>query len=98
MSLPIDIAHSEAHGRGAFTVTRDGARLAVMEYRRDAPDRVTIVHTEVDDALRGLGIARQLLDATVAWARATGTRLGATCSYAAAQLAKDPSSRDVFAP
>ena len=98
MNPPIDIAHSEAHGRGAFTVTRDGARLAAMEYVRDAPDHVTVVHTEVDDALRGQGIASQLLDATVAWARTTGTRLGATCSYAAAQLAEDPSFRDVFTP
>ena len=55
-------------------------------------------HTEVDDALQGMGIARKLLDRTVAWARETGTKIIATCPYAKAQFARDASIRDVLQP
>ena len=90
------IAHEEADGKGAFFVTRDGTRLGEMRYHRDRDDHVVIVHTEVSDVLRGQGVARKLLDATVAWARETGTKLGATCPYAKAQFDKDAAIRDVY--
>lgn len=93
----ITIAHSEADGRGAFFIERDGSRVAEMTYSRAADDLVIIDHTEVHELLRGLGVSRKLLDATVAWARTTHTRILATCPYAAAQFEKDPSIRDVFA-
>jgi uncharacterized protein len=60
--------------------------------------RVVVVHTGVDESLRGLGIARRLLDSLVAWARETGTRVSATCPYAKRELERDPSIRDVFEP
>ncbi|MCC6622202.1 MAG: N-acetyltransferase [Deltaproteobacteria bacterium] len=97
----LEIRHDSDDAGGAFVVPGpevDGGpgRLAAMVYRRRAPDRVTIVHTEVDDSLRGQGVARRLLDALVAWARATGARVAATCPYAKAQLDKDESLRDVY--
>ena len=69
-----------------------------MAYRRKDPHLVVIVHTEVDDALRGQGVGRKLLDATVAWARETGTKIIPTCPYAKAQFDKDKSIRDVLSP
>jgi len=56
------------------------------------------MHTEVGPRLQGRGVARRLLDAAVAWARETNTRLAATCPYAKAQFAKDASIRDVYDP
>jgi predicted GNAT family acetyltransferase len=93
----IEIAHAEADGRGAFFVEREGARLAEMTYTRAGDDLVIIDHTEVNPKLQGLGVARRLLDAAVAWARATKTRVMATCPYALAQFERDPSIRDVLA-
>jgi predicted GNAT family acetyltransferase len=58
---------------------------------------VIIDHTEVHPKLQGLGVARKLLDAAVAWARATKTRVMATCPYALAQFERDLSIRDVLA-
>ena len=94
---PIEISHEESDTRGAFFIERGGMRLAEMTYSRGGPDLVIIDHTEVHEQLQGLGIARKLLDATVAWARSTHTRLMATCTYAAAQFEKDASLRDVLA-
>jgi predicted GNAT family acetyltransferase len=90
------IEHAEADGRGAFFVAREGVRLAEMTYSRVDPKLVIIDHTEVKQALQGLGVARKLLDYAVAWARETGTKITATCPYASAQFEKDPSIQDVL--
>lgn len=89
------VSHTEQDQRGVFFIEENGARIAEMSYRRLGESRVLIDHTEVDPRLRGRGIARQLLDAAVAWARASGTRLSATCSYVQVQFARDPALRDV---
>lgn len=93
----IEIDHEESGGRGAFFVAREGVRLAEMTYSRVDPQHVIIDHTEVNEHLRGLGVARRLLDTAVAWARSTGTRITATCPYAKSQFDADPSIRDVLA-
>jgi predicted GNAT family acetyltransferase len=100
MGEPIRIEHEddESGGRGAFFIAREGIRLAEMTYTRVGPAHVIVDHTDVHDALRGHAVGRRLLDATVAWARESGTRISATCPYATAQLESDPSLRDVYVP
>jgi predicted GNAT family acetyltransferase len=92
----LQIRQEESEGRGAFVIDAGGKRLALQSYRRVDGNHVVIDHTQVDDSLRGRGVARRLLDASVAWARTTGTRIAATCPYAKAQFEKDPSIRDVL--
>ena len=92
----LEIEHEEEDGRGAFFEAKQGFRLAQMTYSRASEHLVIIDHTEVDDRLRGLGVGRKLLDATVAWARETGTKIIATCPYAIAQFDRDASIRDVL--
>lgn len=92
----IRIEHEEDNGRGAFFVARESLRLAEMTYSRASATRIIVDHTEVQTALRGLGVARMLLDKLVAWARETGTRVHATCPYAKAQFEKDASIGDVY--
>lgn len=91
------IAHEEAGHRGAFFYNREGRRLAEMTYSRANASLIIVDHTEVDDSLTGQGVARRLLDALVTWARDTSTKVLATCPYATAQFARDPSIRDVLA-
>jgi len=92
------VQREESEHRGAFFMARDGARVAEMTFSRVNPTLVMIDHTEVSDSLRGQGAARRLLDAAVAWARQTKTRLIPVCPYAKAQFDKDPSIHDVLAP
>jgi predicted GNAT family acetyltransferase len=91
------VAHEEQDGRGSFTIERDGARIGLMTYRRSDASHVAIDHTEVDPSLRGGGIARRLLDAAVAWARQTNTKITPRCSYVAVQFRRDKSIGDVLA-
>ena len=92
------IAHLEEPHGGAFVLEQQGRRVGEMSYRRLGESRILVDHTYVDPALRGHGVARQLLDAAVAWARQTGTRMEASCSYVVVQFARDPSLRDVQGP
>lgn len=82
--------------RGAFFLERDGKRVAELTYSRMNDQKVIIDHTEVDPALGGQGVGRQLLDAAVEWARETGTKFKVVCPFARAQFARDPSIRDVL--
>jgi uncharacterized protein len=97
-AMSIAVEHEEAERRGMFFVVRDGKRVAAMTYARTDDHEIVVDHTEVDDSLKGQGVGRKLLDALVVWARATQTRVRATCPYALAQFNKDPSIRDVYAP
>lgn len=94
---PLDIEHTEEDGRGAFFIAREGIRLAEMTYSRTDEKLVIVDHTEVNEKLQGLGVGRKLLNALVAWARETGTKIIATCPYAKAQFERDASIRDVLA-
>jgi predicted GNAT family acetyltransferase len=76
---------------------RARGQVGELTYRRPGPARILIDHTEVSPHLRGRGVARQLLDAAVAWARVHDIRIGATCSYVLAQFARDSSLHDVRA-
>lgn len=89
------ISHSESDRGGAFFIEDRGRRLAEMTYQRLGQTRVLVDHTFVDPGLRGGGVARQLLDAAVAWARQSGTKISATCSYVLVQFARDKTLADV---
>ena len=91
------VSHEEQDSRGRFVIQRDGVRVGLMTYRRGDARHISIDHTEVDPALRGGGIARRLLDAAVAWARQTDTKIIPHCSYVVVQFARDKSIADVLA-
>lgn len=96
------IQHEEANAKGAFYIDPPGRpsqaseHLAEMTYSRTNASMIIIDHTHVDDSLRGEGVGRHLLDALVAWARETGTKVLPLCPFAKAQFDKDASIRDVL--
>lgn len=91
-----NVGHEEVGHRGTFYFELDGDRRGEMTYSRASPTLIIIDHTEVDHALGGQGIGVRLLEAAVAWARESGTKVMATCPFASAQFARDPSLRDVL--
>jgi predicted GNAT family acetyltransferase len=90
------VAHEERGHRGAFVVERDGKRLAELTYTV-AGSRVILDHTTVDDALRGTGAGKQLVEAAVKWARAADRKLMPLCPFARSVFDKTPEYRDVLA-
>jgi hypothetical protein len=88
------IEHVE--GSGFFLHDESGRRIAELTYRRTGTATVLADHTWVDPSLRGRGVAKRLLDALVAWARATGTKIIPVCSYVVAEARRDPGLGDVM--
>ena len=59
---------------------------------KQKPVSVCIDHTFVDDSLRGMGIAGELVSRAVQQIQANGKQVTATCSYAAHWLEKQKGS------
>ncbi len=93
---PLPIRHEQTGHRGRFIIEKDGQLLAEMTY--SSGDRVTIIdHTMVDQALRGTGAGRRLVEAAVQWARRDAIRLLPLCPFAKAQFGRTPEWADVLA-
>jgi uncharacterized protein len=76
------IEHEEKQNKGAFFVEANGKRIAELLYFHPGPGRINIYHTEVDQSLRGKGVAGDLVDAAVKFARENEKKIIATCPYA----------------
>jgi uncharacterized protein len=79
--------------RHRFELDIDGA-VAFATYRTTA-DTVIITHTETPPALRGRGIAAQLVQGALELIRADGLKVVAGCSYVVDYLEKHPEYADM---
>jgi predicted GNAT family acetyltransferase len=78
-----------------FELDADGA-TAFLNYRIDG-GTITLQHTETPVALRGRGIASQLVQGVLANVRARGLKVVPRCAFVNAYLAKHPQYRDLVA-
>jgi predicted GNAT family acetyltransferase len=78
---------------GRFELDVDGA-VAFANYRL-APGRVIIIHTETPRALRGRGIASQLVQGALHLIRADGLKVVAGCGFVVDYLRKHPEFEDL---
>jgi predicted GNAT family acetyltransferase len=84
------ISHDEsAH---CFTTVVDGSR-ARLDYTL-AGNVMTITHTRVPPAIRGRGVAAELMQAALSAARAAGWSVTPACSYAVAYMARHAQASD----
>jgi len=67
--------------RKIFIAAKDGKKMGELTYTLQN-NVVNFNHTFVDPAARGLGVARQLVDAGAAFAADAGYKAKASCSYA----------------
>ena len=93
----MDIKHVKNGSRGGFIIKGETGRLAEMTYAREGDSSMNIDHTQVDESLRGEGVAEKLLEAAVEFARENGLRVTATCPYAKKKLEKNDEYADVYA-
>lgn len=80
---PAPVIHQGAHHR--FLCRVDGQE-AMLDYRLGGGGHLDFCHTHVPEALRGRGIAEALVRAGLAWARAEGMNIEASCWYVARWL------------
>jgi predicted GNAT family acetyltransferase len=80
---------SQAHGQSAFKAFEDDG-LAGSMLVHISDDSLTAIHTEVDPAHEGKGIAHLLLDAMVAYARENKLQVIPLCPFVLAQFRRHP--------
>ena len=84
--MPTTIQHRPEQQR--FEAIAEGGR-GRLEYR-SAPGVIKLVHTEVDPALEGHGVAAQLVQAALDHARAQGLKVDPACEYARSYMERHP--------
>ncbi len=78
-----------------FETVVDG-HAAVATYRVEG-DVITFEHTVVPEALRGQGLARELVEFALAAARARGLKVVPQCEVFFAYMRKHPETHDLLA-
>lgn len=93
----VTITREDRPTGGRFIAHVDGVdEPAEMTFSRASPTLIIIDHTGVPDAMRGMGIGRQLVEKAVVEARETGTKIIPLCPFAKAQIARHPEWQDVL--
>lgn len=82
--------------RHQFDLEVDGQPAGKLVYReRDGV--LELVHTEVEDAFQGRGLAAVLARAALDEARSAGRKVVPSCAYVAAYIERHPGYRDLVA-
>jgi predicted GNAT family acetyltransferase len=81
--------------RQRFELDVEG-QLAFANYR-PTPQAIIITHTETPRALRGRGIASELVKGALEMIRADGHKVIAGCGFVMGYLSKHPEYRDLVA-
>lgn len=80
-----------------FSYDATGKSIAEIGYIWRDKHLIVAHHTWVDHSLRGRGIARQLLEVLVEFAREKQLKIIPTCSYVEQMFRRDPRLADVAA-
>ena len=90
--------HNDNGQKGEFFRLNDsGQRIAEISYVWRDEKTIVANHTWVDVSLRGHGIARQLLDVLVEFARQKQLKIVPICSYVEVMFNREQSFADVKA-
>jgi predicted GNAT family acetyltransferase len=91
--IKLEVRHNpEARRFEAFV---DG-ELCRADYRMSG-DLMHIVHTEVPQRFEGRGLARQVVQAALDFARANGLAVVPVCGYVRAYMRRHKTTHDLFA-
>jgi uncharacterized protein len=68
----------------------EAGETAYLEFDQDSAGWITLIHTEVPEALRGRGIASMLAQTGLEYARDNGLKVDVVCPLVAGFLSKHP--------
>lgn len=86
----VTIEREELNGAHEFVLRLDGERHGFLEFTRPEVGVMRIEYVEVSPELRGTGLAKQLVEKAVAFAREASLKVVPICSYASAVIRSDP--------
>jgi predicted GNAT family acetyltransferase len=92
----MDIQFEQSDSKGAFFIQDSDKRVAEMTFSKAGDSLLIIDHTEVSDILRGTGAGKQLVAASVAYARINHLKILPLCPFAKSVFDKTPDYHDVL--
>lgn len=92
----VEIGREDDGKKGRFVLQVDGKEAGEMTYHWVDETRFIIDHTGVDEAYGGKGYARQLVNASVDYARAQNKKITPHCPYAKRVLESDAQYQDIL--
>lgn len=84
------IQHTEKDNQGSFFIEEDNIILAEMDYSLSQTNTMIILHTEVDEVLKGRNIGNQLLNRAVEYARVKQYKIIPLCPFVKSVFEKRP--------
>ncbi len=94
--MELEVKDHPAAGR--YEIRADGKLAGFVQYRLNG-NRITMFHTEVDEAFEGHGVGSTLAREALASVRARGLDLIPTCPFIAGYIARHPDEYlDLVAP
>jgi predicted GNAT family acetyltransferase len=91
-----EVAVFDRAERSRYELTVDGEVAGFVKYVRH-PDRLDLVHTEVDRRFSGRGLAGRLVKGALEDVRAAGGRIVPSCPFVASYVRKHPEYADLVA-
>lgn len=89
--MEITVKPVDKEKRGAFVALADGKEFAgEMTYSRVNDSLIIIDHTETDPSYGGMGVGKQMVQAAIAWAKETETKVMPLCPFAKGYFEKHP--------
>lgn len=92
----MEVKQKENGERGQFFIEKEGVFLAQMTYVWAGKDRIIIDHTEVNEALKGMGAGKQMVSKAVDFAREKGIKIIPLCPFARSVFDKVKEFSDVL--
>lgn len=92
----MEILQEDNGKKGKFYVQDELGEAAQMTYVWSGEKIIIIDHTEVDQRLAGKGIGKQLVKASVEFARAKGIKIIPLCPFAKSVFQREPAFEDVL--
>ncbi len=83
------VTHNEA--KGQFEIALENG-TAFLQYRR-TNEHISLIHTEVPEALRGKGLGSQLVRAALDYAHFNQLKIIPVCPFVKAYLQKHPEAQ-----
>lgn len=92
----MEVKHERRGNKGVFYVEENNERIGHLLYVYSGETVITIEHTVVNSGHEGKGIAKQLVNAAVAFARENGYKIIPVCPYAKKVLEGSEAYLDVL--
>lgn len=93
----MEITHENNAEGGFFLAKEDNKRMGFLSYEWASDTEFAILHTVVEEAFQGKGVARALLNSAVDFARENGFKIQPLCPYAQKVFGRDSSYDDINA-